>query len=292
MTASAVHTELIEAIKSGLAAVADECRSADCNDLAWEEIVHVSDFHAAEAMHCQAKLAGPEAPFEPDIFKTFKAIALRSVRYLDDVASPREAVSRCMIELRDEHDWIGNYLRDLDPGIRVQIATRAVTWLSRTLDVLARDDVASFRTAEPVQWRYPGRGLKLSGKLDLVRGSASGQVPHIVIPSRSDANDAKVAFLATLWCASTRQIPSEVVVLAHATSERYSVTPDDLFARGIEAARQATQAIVRRGQGPARLHRSPGHFTCRGCSWRGDCTEHAAYQRTPPVRGGVRLRMD
>jgi|GEM_PF-5649437 len=192
MTTNAAHTELIAAMKSGLAVVADECPTADCNDLAWDEIVHVSDFSVAEAMHCQAKLAGPEAPFEPDIFKTFKAVALRSVRYLDDVASPREAVSRCMIDLREERDWIGNYLHDLDPGVRVQIATRAVTWLSRTLDVLGRDDVGRFRTADPVQWRYPGRGLKLAGKLDLVQGAASGQVPHIVIPSRSDANDAKV----------------------------------------------------------------------------------------------------
>ncbi len=292
MATSAEHRALVAAIQDGLAEAADACRHADCNDLDWGEIVHVSDFAVGEAMRCQAKLAGPESPFEPDIFKTFKAVALRSVRYLDDVASPREAVSRCMRDLREERDWIGNYLHDVDLGVRVQIATRAVTWLSRTLDVLGRDNVGNFRTADPVQWRYPERGLKLAGKIDLVHGVAGGQVPHIVIPSRSEANDAKVAFLTTVWCASKRHIPAEVVVLAHATGERYSVAPSDVFAHGIEAAASATRALAQRGQSPDGLQRSPSHFTCGGCAWRDDCPDFAAHQLMPPMRGGVRLALD
>ena len=287
-----VHRELEQELIDVLDDVVASCVDGECRDLDWDDIVHVSDFHVAEAQRCQAKVAMPDEGFEPHIFNTFKTIALRSMQYVDRETSPTAAVSMYMRAERTNgaaNDWIGTYLRSAGAAERVQTASRAVTWLARTIDVLETDDVSHMRWSQKVEWRFPGKGLRLNGKVDLVTGSASARVPHIVIPSRSAAHEARVAFLALLWALTNRSVPEHVVVLTHATGVRSRVAPEDLFHLGIEGARLAALALAQQGRGPDGLSRTPSFFTCQECDWSNDCAEWSAHQAAPPVRGGIRL---
>ena len=287
-----VHRELEQDLIGVLDDAVASCADGECRDLDWDDIVHVSDFHVAEAERCQAKVAMLDDEFEPHIFNTFKTIALRSMQYVDRETSPTAAVSMYMRAERNNgaaNDWIGTYLRSAGAAERVQAASRAVTWLARTIDVLETDDVSHMKCSQKVEWRFPGKGLRLNGKVDLVAGAASARVPHIVIPSRTSAHEARVAFLALLWTLTNRSAPEHVVVLTHATGVRSRVAPEDLFQLGMEGARLAALALVQQGRGPEGLSRTASFFTCRDCDWRDDCAEWSAHRALPPVRGGIRL---
>lgn len=283
--------ELEQAVISALGEVAERCVDGDGRNLEWDEIVHVSDFHVGESLACEAKLASPDEGFEAAIFNTFKAIGRRSMQYLDQAGTPTEAVSLSMRNDRKNsggRDWIGDYLLGADLTERVQVATRAVTWLTRTLDVLGPDGVAGMRADQKVDWWFPGRGLRLNGRIDLVAGTGTARIPHIVVPSRSAAWEAKVGFLTLLWCLRN-PVPDRVEVLVHASGERYSVQPEDVVEQAIEQARITTHALSHRETGPLDLARTASFFTCAGCAWQEDCVEHAALAELPSVRGGIRL---
>ena len=286
--------ELEQAVIGALGEVAERCVDGDGRKLEWDEIVHVSDFHVGESLACQAKLASPDEGFEAAIFNTFKTIGRRSMQYLDQAGTPTEAVSLSMRNDRKNsggRDWIGDYLLGADLAERVQVATRAVTWLTRTLDVLGPGGTAGMRADVKVDWWFPGRGLRLNGRIDLVAGTGSARLPLIVIPSRSVAWEARVGFLTLLWCLRN-PVPDRVEVLVHASGDRYSVHPDDVVEQAIEQARIATHALLHRESGPLELPRSASFFTCASCIWRDDCTEHTSLAKLPAVRGGIRLVPD
>lgn len=284
---SGIETEAVER----LAGAASKCPDRPCNELEWDEIVKVSDFHVLEAARCQAKVAAPDPPFKADIFNTYKTIALGAYPSAARGASPTAAVSEYMKRARDGSNWIGAFLRSAPSAVRVQTAVRAITWLTRTLGVLGDEEPARWSAGKALDWRYPGYGLMLRGKVDLVQATGAERRGVVVSTSPSEAFDDKAAFVTALFALSTGRELDELLVVVHSTGERLSVAPNGLLRQGLIAAQRAAEGVSRRAAGPDGLVRVAAHFTCESCHWRDGCDEHAASLRGPVIRGGVRLKV-
>jgi hypothetical protein len=150
--------ELERALIEALGPAALNCPDQDCRSLQWDDIVRVSDFDVTQASWCQAKVAGPPEPFAADIFKTYRAIALRAAKHLTADSSPTSVVSAVMKNLPGSRDWLGEYARTSPTSVRIQTATRAVSWLTRTAELLGTDSLADHRFDQNFDWKYPGHG--------------------------------------------------------------------------------------------------------------------------------------
>lgn len=265
------------------------CHDQDCRSLEWEDIVRVSDFDVSQASWCQAKVAGPPEPFAADIFKTYRAIGLRAAKHVTADSSPTSAVSAVMKNSHHVKDWIGDYVRASPESVRIQTATRAISWLTRTAEMLGTDDLADYRFDQNFDWKYPGHGLMLRTKVPLVGYANDASTPVLVTTSPSPAWDDSVAFTVLLWSLVVKRSSDHALILAHSTGERLEIEIDSLLERGIAAATHAALAVSQRDVGPEGLDRSPSFFTCQSCAWHHPCVQRQESEDRPPVRGGIRL---
>ena len=262
---------------------AEPCRSAD-----WSEIVKVGDFHVRESAFCPASLAAPEPPFEADMFKTFKTIALDSLADVKQGMMVRAAVSETMRTARDGDGWYSDFLRSAPESVRVQTAVRATTWLTRTIEVLGTDDLRGWSIGTRIDFRHPDVALMLQGKFDLDIGGHR-LVAAATSPSKAEIDT--VAYLTLLWRVVRSKDPDEVLLAVHSTGMVESYSPSLLHERGVEVAARAASAVSRRGFGPEDLPRTPAYFTCQSCAWRDDCEERLEHEASSKVRGGIRLAL-
>jgi len=303
-----VNKRLESEFADRLAEAALRCEDGEVRDLERSQVVRVSNFDVQTAARCQAKAAAPPSEFEPSIYTTSRAVALRSVRGLRRSGSVVGAVSEAMRQIRraDQHpqdttepDWLGLYLSDetLAPiDVRVRIAARAVTWLTTALEVLeATDPNASRRWRHDIRprWRYPGRGLALDGRVDLAIPFAGNFTPVFVVTSASPAALDETAYNVCLWSINQRRAPDEVVVVELPTATRHILEPEELFERGVAAAARAADAVILRSdvgsKHVAKLARQPSRFVCEGCAWAMSCDKKVEFDRQPIRRGGVQL---
>ena len=289
MTSSDERQELKQAVIQALTPSALNCQERECNQLEWDEVVRVSDFDVTQASCCQAKVAGPADPFVADIFKTYRAIALRAAQRLKGPSPVTTAVSTVMKKARGTSDWIGKYLDTSAETVRIQTATHAVSWLTRTSELLETSDFSGFRADQNLEWRYPGYGLMLRSKIPLVDGRDGAAIPVLVTTSPSEAWDDAVAYAALLWRLARTDPSDHLAVLIHSTGERFDLAIDPLLERGLAAATRAALAVSRRGSGPDGLGRVPSFFTCQSCAWSDSCVERDEAENRPSVRGGIRL---
>lgn len=301
--------EVVRALVERLGPVAERCAVGDADRMPSYRVLQVSDFEVETASRCQAKLAGPPEPFEFGIHTAVRAMAHRAIPLLDgpeSVVAAMAAAMRATIDDRD--DWLGPHLGRATRATRAQIAVRATTWLSRTMQLTGRDRFPGWSAGQRLVWTYPQRALRLRATVDLMPPPADGSGPVMVVPSPSDARDAKVAFAALLW-AATRPGRSgaqdersdaedaedvanvEIEVVAHATGQRTRTPIAALVEAGLDAAERAATGLVQRSTGPEGLDRSPAYFTCDGCAWFDDCEpRRLADEAAASIRGGVRLR--
>jgi hypothetical protein len=279
-----LRTALIEALEP----VTANCH-AQHRGLAWEDVVRVSDFDVAQAAWCQASVAGPPEPFVPDIFKTYKAIALRAAKHLTGGSTPTALVSTVMQDLQSSQDWLGDYVRAAPASVRIQTATRAISWLTRTTELLGTDDLTHYRCDQNLEWKYPGYGLQLKTKVPFVRSDHGLSVPVLVTTSPYTSWDDSVAFSMLLWALAVQRSADHAVIIVHSTGERSEIQIDALLERGIGVAAHAALAVSQRDSGPEGLQRTPVFFTCQSCAWHDSCTERSESASGPPVRGGIRL---
>ena len=218
-----LHQRLTVELADRLAEPALRCEDGEVRDLDRNRVVRVSDYEVGTASRCQAKAAAMPSAFEPTIFTTSRAVALRSMRWLRRKGSVVEAVGHTMRHARQaDHDpsdgspapdvdWLGENLSDplLAPiDVRVRIAARATTWLTTTLDVLGVDDpkqTQGWRFDIRPRWRYPGRGLALDGRVDLALPVPGNHTPVFVLSSLHPAVLDQAAFNICLWTINQRR---------------------------------------------------------------------------------------
>ncbi|MDH3293807.1 MAG: hypothetical protein OER95_05750 [Acidimicrobiia bacterium] len=317
-----LHRRLDAELADRLAEAALRCEDGEVRDLDRAQLVRVSGFDLQTAARCQAKAAAPPPEFEPSIFTTSRAVALRSVRWLRRSGSVVGAVSDAMRQIRraDRHpddgsgtdlDWLGLYLSDESAApvdVRVRIAARAVTWLATTLDVLGVDDLAATRRwrhdIRP-RWRYPGRGLTLDGRVDLAIPVSGNFTPVFVVNNLHPATLDETAFNVCLWTINQRRPPLDVVVVDLPTATRRTIDPEELFERGVTAAVRTAEAVTARSEvpvngpstaageplarGPAAMSRNPSPLVCQDCFWAPNCSAKADFDTKPIRKGGVQL---
>ncbi len=306
-----LHRRLAMELTDRLTEPALRCEEGEVRDLDRDQVVRVSDHDVGLAARCQARAAAMPSAFEPNIFTTSRAVALRSLRWLRRKGSVVDAVAHTMRHARradhdptddtptPDIDWLGEYLADpvLAPiDVRVRIAARATTWLTTTLDVLGADDpkhTRGWRFDLRPRWRYPGRGLTLDGRVDLALPVVGNHTPVFVLSTLHPAILDQAAFNIGLWTINQRKPPDEVLVVELPTGTLHRLATDELFDRGIDAAARAADAVTARTPGvaepPRRLSRTPSAFTCSTCGWAASCEAKADFDRRPASRGGIQL---
>ena len=302
-TGPPVNRRLEAELADRLAAAALRCEHGEVRDLDRSQVVRVASFDVQTASRCQAKAAMPPSEFEPTIFTTSRAVALRAVPWLRKSGSVVAAVSDTMRQIRrvdrradadsagPDLDWLAAYLTDESVApldVRVRIAARAVTWLTVTLDILetSASEVRRWRHDIRPRWRYPGRGLVLDGRVDLAVPVAGNFTPILVTNGNEAALD-EAAFNVCLWTIGQRRPPDEVLVVDLAKASKQVLDPHTLFDRGIDAAGLAADAVTSRPEpGPA-LMRRPARFTCQNCE--ADCESRVRFLAQPVRKGGVQL---
>src|SRR5690606_32542829 len=101
-----------------------------------------------------------------------------------------------MRALHDGSDWVAEFVRAQPIEVRTQVASEAVAWLTRTLAVLG-ETPRRWKFDLGCQWRYPGRGLALTTKVDFVR--TDGQTPILVARALDDAGLDRLAYQLLVW---------------------------------------------------------------------------------------------
>lgn len=319
-----MHQRLSVELADRLTEPALRCEEGEVRDLDRNLVVRISDYDVATAARCQAKAAALPTDFEPNIFTTSRAVALRSMRWLRRHGSVIDAVGHTMRHARGaveqaaepvdaqtarqpsdndgsgpERDWLGEYLSDpiaAPIDVRVRIAARATTWLTTALDVLEVDDpqqTRGWRYDIRPRWRYPGRGLALDGRVDLALPVAGNHTPVLVLSTLHPAMLDQAAYNICLWTINQRKPPEEVLVVELPTAAIHRLATNELFERGIEAAARAAHSVTSRTPGATEpdvdLKRTPSGFTCSGCSWASGCEDKVAFEQQPARRGGIQL---
>ncbi len=270
-----------EMLTEALAEVAMTCVDGDPRSLKRNEVVEVTAFDLVEAARCQTRAAAPAPPFQADMFTTTKTLALRSIPGLRRTGSALAAVSTVMREAQRaddgaaDDDWLRRFLKESPIDVRSRVAARAAGWLTRTLEVLDVTDLyqtRSWRTNVPLRWDYPGRGLRLRAKVDLLvpdQRRPGVLLPIIVAQSGRIGLEDELGYLHLLWKSSRKPVPPQGegtqehspskptrsksvinlehgLLLDHREAHSKTVALSHLAEGAVQAVVRATQAVTER----------------------------------------------
>ncbi len=264
------------------------CPAAPFRD---KEATVVKDFAVQQAATCPT-MAGTPSEWAPmDVFKAFKTLAKLAAPLVGPDTAPRPAVSRYMSDLQKTQDpsWLAEFVfDDSDKFDRAVLASKAVSWLTRTREVL---DLTAFRgwgVHDAVEWRYPDQGLILRANLDLTRPDGS---PVMVIPSAQISQLDKAAYIFLVASLGRRHIADRYEVVVHNSGRVLQLDPTQVLERGIAAATAAADALTAFRDGEVELARTPLFFACRDCAAFDSCEPGQHHLATPAESSaGIRLR--
>ena len=255
----------------------------------------VRDFNATNATRCEALCAAhvlSDEGFNPDIYKSFKALARDALHRHE---SPREAVVaslkmlRCEAERPDRLNWLHDYAwREIGKTQRARLAEMAVSWIARLSSALEQPDMSNWTGGVRVEWPFPNRGLRLEATIDAV--TEDGNL--VMMAPATDAADAKAAYAAVVFAVAKRRVP-DAVVLADSSRRMTRIhSMSQLLEHGVRAAESAARAVIAGSSGSlSGLSRTPSYFNCRSCPGLGQCSEGQDWLRQPvTVRGGIRVQ--
>lgn len=185
----------------------------------------------------------------------------------------------------DRLDWPWPWLDRAGRAERAVTAAdvhRRVAAIARLLDPWPPTD-ARYIGLRPL-WPFPGRPLRLRGRVDLVLGKRDGSHTLVVVlpGDHGGATRARLAYEALVEALMLRRAPATVLGLLPDAGRRWPVTvDDDLLADGVDvAALTARVQLGRRRRDAAGLDRRPGP-RCRACGHRAGCAEGVAWLDGP-----------
>ena len=286
VTARDVDLALIQALETIALQCNEHPRSGD-----WHV---VRDFNATNAAKCEALCAAhmlADEGFEPDVYKSFKALARDALHRHE---SPREAVVDSLKSLRHEAErpdrlnWLHDYVwREIGKTHRARLASMAISWLARLSAALDHPDMSKWKGDVRAEWRFPDRGLRLEATIDAV--TEDGNL--VMVGPLTGAADAKTAYAAVVFAAWRRRIPGAILLVdpSRRTSRNRSIP--ELLDDGVRVAESATRAVIAASSGTlSGLSRTPSYFNCRSCPGLGLCSEGQDWLDQPvTVRGGMRV---
>ncbi len=182
-------------------------------------------------------------------------------------------------------DWPWTWLDTAGPADRATTAAevhRRVAATARLLDPWPPPD-ARMIGVRPTWW-FPGRPLRLQGRIDAVLGRRDGtHTAVVVLPGdHGPSTRSRLAYEALLESLAQRRPPATVLGLLPDAGRRWPLAVDDaLLLEGVEVAAVAARtALGRRRRDAAGLDRRPG-VRCRWCAHAATCAEGVAWLAGP-----------
>lgn len=133
-------------------------------------------------------------------------------------------------------------------------------------------------------WSFPGRPLRLVGRVDLVLGKRDGRHTLVVVLNgdHGPATLPRLAFEALVESLELRRPPATVLGLLPDAGRRWPVAVDDeLLEHGVAVAALLARArLGQRRRDANGLERRPGP-RCRECAERASCAEGASWLAGP-----------
>lgn len=140
------------------------------------------------------------------------------------------------------------------------------------------------RCGHKPKWPFPGRPLRLEGRVDLVVGQPGHDHTLVVSLNGDHGPDtrARLAYEALVEALALRRPPARVVGLLPDAGRRWTVTVDDaVLAEGVEAAAGAARtALGQRRRDATGLDRRPGP-RCRWCEHAAACPAGTSWLAGP-----------
>lgn len=281
-----------QSLLQGLQAIALRCqeRPRKCND--WHV---VKDFDATNAAKCEAHSAAQvvfDDGFNPDIFKSFKALG-RDALGRDQL--PRDAVVASLKALRQDSErpsrlnWLNDFAwHDLDASQRARLASMSIGWLARLTSALGYPDMTHWKSGVPIKWQFPDRGLRLEATIDAV--TKDGDL--VMVGPATDDADAKAAYAAVVFVAARRRVPETLHLVDLSRRKTRALEIAEIVDQGVKTAESAARAVIAASSRDlSGLSRTPSYFTCRECPGLDQCSEGLDLLALPvTVRGGMRVR--
>ena len=279
------------ALTQALETIAFQCNENPRRSGDWHV---VKDFNATSAAKCEALCAArmfADEGFEPDVYKSFKALARDALHRHE---SPRDAVVSSLkslgheAERPDRLNWLYDFVwNDIGKPQRARLASMAISWLGRLSAALDHPDMSTWRGGVRAEWRFPDRGLRLEATIDAVTEDGS----LVMVGPVTEAADAKAAYAAVVFAAWKRRIPGAVLLVNPSRRTVRTRSMPELLDDGVRIAESAARAVIAASSRTiSGLSRTPSYFDCRSCPGLGLCSEGQDWLNQPlTVRGGIRV---
>lgn len=288
--------ELQALVVAALQGVADQLPSTPPGEkVDLDERLDVSSFAVGRALGCPAAAAlDGEEPFEEGPATAgWSASSTVLDRLIAGHLDPRQGrppadpATGFRVAMRETErlDWPWTWLDRAGPAERAVTAAevhRRVAAVARMLDPWPPPDVRHIGLRP--SWTFPGRPLRVRGRVDVVLGRRDGSHTIVVaLPGdHGPTTRGRLAFEALVETLALRRAPAAVLGLLPDAGRRWPIAVDDeLLMTGVDVTAVAARVLLgRRRREATGLDRRPGP-RCRSCGHRAACAEGVAWLAGP-----------
>lgn len=195
---------------------------------------------------------------------------------------------RTVLSEAEHLGWPWTWLAGADRAERAMTAGEVHRRLSATARLLSPFPPAGVsHVGRRPSWSFPGRPLRLAGRVDVVLGRRDGSHTLVVVLNgdHGAATLPRLAFEALVEALELRRPPATVLGLLPDAGRRWPVAVDDaLLEHGVAVAAELAQArLGQRRRDATGLERRPGP-RCRDCGERATCAVGVAWLAGPGRR--------
>lgn len=288
MNSSRVRDDVQEQLVNALSAVADLCADSGYWDAADDERLQVGAWQVHQALICPRWAAAtPSTPFESTVGTVSRSAALDAFRELPcGVVGPPNAFVEAYRKA-DAERWPWNWIRhDATKRERSLVAQRATTFVSKCARSVPGWPIPSLkRVGWRPAWEYPGRALRLAGRVDLLYVDG----PSIAIAFNgawSGVTRGELAFHVVMAVLGFEQ-PQRAIAMfpdvgRHASLE-FAVN-ERLLDDGIRATCEAVESTAAQHSFSSRTQSARPGSQCRRCPINDSCDEGLEWLAGPGSR--------
>jgi hypothetical protein len=288
MNSSSARDYVQEELVNGLSTVADLCADSGYWDAGEHERLQVGAWQLHQALICPRRTAAtPPTPFESTVGTVSRAAALDAFRQLaHGAAGPPSAFVEAYRD-GDAERWPWNWIRhDATKRERSLVAQRATTFVSRCARSVSGWPIPSLkRVGWRPAWEYPGRALRLAGRVDLLYVDE----PSLAIAFNGSWNGfirSELAFqvvMAVLGFEEPRRAVAMFPDVGRHADVEFAVD-ERLLDDGIRATCEAAQSVAAQRSFTDRTQVARPGTQCRHCPINENCEEGLEWLAEPGRR--------
>lgn len=276
MSSSSARDQVQHQLVDGLSGVADLCADSGYWDANDDERLQIGAWQVHQALICPRQAAATlPTPFESTVATVSRAAALDAFRELSGVVGPRSAFVEAYRK-GDAERWPWRWIRhDATKLERSLIAQRATTFVSGcargALDWPTR---SVKRVGWRPAWEYPGRALRLAGRVDLLYVDGAS----VAIAFNGAWNGlvrGKLAFQVLMAVLGFEE-PERAIAMFPDVGKHASVefaVDEHLLDDGIRATCEAAESVAAQHSVSNRVQEARPGSQCRRCPINDSCNE-------------------